>query len=155
LNAAQYPGDGPQYPRLRAGGHASCKGRLTEQAPVARRTRKVGENLPLEAQDAPLGERLACHDAGVVDEILGGKIVRAIHDKVIFSDNIQDIICRKVLMIGVDVDMGGIFRSFSPAESTLLRPTSGVKWITWRCRLESSTVSPSAMPIIPTPVAAR
>ena len=113
------------------------------------------ENLPLEAQDAPLGERLACHDAGVVDEILGGKIVRAIHDKVIFSDNIQDIICRKVLMIGVDVDMGGIFRSFSPAESTLLRPTSGVKWITWRCRLESSTVSPSAMPIIPTPAAAR
>ena len=53
----------------------------------------------------PWVKGLPVHNAGVVDEILGGEIVRAVHDKVVFSDNIQDIICSKVLMTGVDADM--------------------------------------------------
>ena len=41
------------------------------------------------------------------------------------------------------------------AESTLATPIRSVEWITWRCRLERSTVSSSTIPSVPTPAAAR
>src|ERR1035441_8762844 len=45
--------------------------------------------------------------------------------------------CRTISTLGL---MAFIF---SAAESSFLRPTSAVKWITWRCRLVKSTVSKS------------
>src|SRR3569833_3413157 len=41
------------------------------------------------------------------------------------------------------------------ADSALGRPTSDCPWITWRCRLDSSTTSKSMTPRVPTPAAAR
>ena len=41
------------------------------------------------------------------------------------------------------------------ALSTFGAPTSGVPWITWRCRFDSDTVSSSTTPSVPTPAAAR
>ena len=43
----------------------------------------------------------------------------------------------------------------SSAESTFGTPTRSELWITWRCRLERSTVSSSTIPSVPTPAAAR
>ena len=43
----------------------------------------------------------------------------------------------------------------SRADSVFGRPTSGVPWRIWRCRLENSTRSSSTRPISPTPAAAR
>src|SRR6476661_4084863 len=37
----------------------------------------------------------------------------------------------------------------SSAESTLGTPTRSVVWMTWRCRLETSTTSSSTMPSVP------
>ena len=41
------------------------------------------------------------------------------------------------------------------ADSALGRPMSDWPWMIWRCRLDSSTVSKSTMPSVPTPAAAR
>ncbi len=41
------------------------------------------------------------------------------------------------------------------AESTLFMPTRSTVWTIWRCRFETSTVSASMMPMVPTPAAAR
>src|SRR3954449_10301249 len=43
----------------------------------------------------------------------------------------------------------------SRALSALDRPMSDTPWMIWRCRLDSSTVSNSTMPRVPTPAAAR
>src|SRR5688500_9089583 len=43
----------------------------------------------------------------------------------------------------------------SRALSAFERPTSDCPWMIWRCRLDSSTVSNSTMPSVPTPAAAR
>ena len=43
----------------------------------------------------------------------------------------------------------------SRADSALDRPMSDCPWMIWRCRLDSSTVSNSTMPSVPTPAAAR
>ena len=50
---------------------------------------------------------------------------------------------------------GLISRMLSRADSALGRPTSDWPWMTWRCRLDSSTTSKSMMPSVPTPAAAR
>ena len=44
---------------------------------------------------------------------------------------------------------------FSSALLSFGLPTSGVKWMIWRCRLLKSTVSNSTMPMVPTPAAVR
>ena len=41
------------------------------------------------------------------------------------------------------------------ALSTFGMPTSGVAWITCRCRFDSETTSSSMTPSVPTPAAAR
>jgi len=43
----------------------------------------------------------------------------------------------------------------SRALSALLRPMSLCPWMIWRCRFDSSTVSKSMTPSVPTPAAAR
>ena len=50
---------------------------------------------------------------------------------------------------------GLISRMLSAADSALGRPMSETPWMIWRCRLDSSTVSKSMMPSVPTPAAAR
>lgn len=82
----------------------------------------MGEDLSFETQDSPLGKRFACQDAGVVDKILGGEIVRTVHDKVIFSDDIQNILHCKALMIGVDADMGIYLPQFLSGGIHLVAP---------------------------------
>mmetsp|Transcript_19680 Transcript_19680/g.39148 ORF Transcript_19680/g.39148 Transcript_19680/m.39148 type:complete len:223 (-) Transcript_19680:99-767(-) len=41
------------------------------------------------------------------------------------------------------------------ADAHLLAPIEPVPWMIWRCRFDSSTVSASTMPTVPTPAAAR
>ena len=43
----------------------------------------------------------------------------------------------------------------SRADSAFGLPTSETPWMIWRCRFDSSTVSKSTMPSVPTPAAAR
>jgi hypothetical protein len=43
----------------------------------------------------------------------------------------------------------------SLADWALDFPISDCPWMTWRCRLDSSTVSKSTTPSVPTPAAAR
>ena len=43
----------------------------------------------------------------------------------------------------------------SRADSAFGRPISDWPWMIWRCRFDSSTVSNSTMPSVPTPAAAR
>ena len=50
---------------------------------------------------------------------------------------------------------GLISRMLSRADSALDRPMSDWPWMTWRCRLDSSTTSKSTIPSVPTPAAAR
>src|SRR6516165_9190245 len=53
------------------------------------------------------------------------------------------------------VTSGLISLIVSMAETALDLPTSEVPWMTWRCRLDSSTTSKSTTPSVPTPAAAR
>ena len=50
---------------------------------------------------------------------------------------------------------GLISRTEAAADSAFGRPMSLCPWMTWRCRLDSSTVSKSTTPSVPTPAAAR
>ena len=50
---------------------------------------------------------------------------------------------------------GLISRTEEAADSALGRPMSLWPWMIWRCRFDSSTVSKSTIPNVPTPAAAR
>ena len=53
------------------------------------------------------------------------------------------------------VDDSNLQRQVLYATADVGRPTSAVAKSTWRCRLESSTVSKTSRPSVPTPAAAR
>ena len=58
-------------------------------------------------------------------------------------------LCRITLTYGLTSAIDSL------ADSALDLPTSETPWMIWRCRFDSSTVSKSTMPSVPTPAAAR
>ena len=58
-------------------------------------------------------------------------------------------VCRTTFTSGL------ISAMLSFADCAFSVPMSDTPWMTWRCRLDSSTTSKSTMPRVPTPAAAR
>ena len=106
LYGAEHAGYGSQYACLRTGGYGSCWGRFLEHASITRRAGQMGERLTLEAQYAAVGEGLASHDAGIVDEELHGEVVGAVNDEVILPDDVEGIGGVEELVVGVNSHIG-------------------------------------------------
>ena len=77
---------------LRAGGNKARRWRLRVEAAVAGRV-LGGEDagLPLEAEDGAVDVGLAGEDAGVVDQIAGLEVVRAVGDDVVVAEDFEGV----------------------------------------------------------------
>ena len=77
---------------LLASRHGIFRRGFLEDAAVARTlTRNVRHELPLEADNARVRERLLGHDASVVDEELCREVVGSINDKIVILDEVHDV----------------------------------------------------------------
>ena len=91
LERADHPGDGAEDSDLLAARDQPGRRRLGEQAAVAGvivpvLPRPEGRDLALEAQQGAGDQRFACEKAGVVEQIAGREIVRAVDDDVVIRD---------------------------------------------------------------------
>ena len=91
LDGTQHTCDSTQYAGLRTGRNDSYGRRLLEEATVAGRARQMGKRLSVEAQDATMRERFACHHASIIDKKLHGKVVGTVHNEVVLLDDVQRI----------------------------------------------------------------
>ena len=101
LNGAQHASDSTQHTSLRACGNGTWRRRFLEHAVIACCARQMGERLAIETQDATMRERLSCHHASIIDEKLHGEVVGAIHDEVIFLDDVERIRRVEEFVVGV------------------------------------------------------
>ena len=60
----------------------------------------MGEGLPFVAEEAPVRKRFPCHDTGIVDEELRGKVVRPVHDEIIIGHDVAGIVGRQPFGVG-------------------------------------------------------
>src|SRR5690606_33383 len=82
-----------QRAALRAAWHQARRGRLGEEAAVARSFLGVEDRyLALEAEDAAIDVGFAQNHTGVVGQITGGEIICAVNDHIIRLQNLQRVI---------------------------------------------------------------
>ena len=86
LNAADHTGEHTENASLGAARHFTRRRRSGEEAAVAALSRHVHGRLPIEQQDTAVHEWLIAEVGGVVDEVAGGEVVRAVDDDVVFRE---------------------------------------------------------------------
>src|SRR6202035_1443156 len=92
LESADDPRQHPEDPALGAGGDEAGRRRLGEEAAVAGTPGAPEDrHLALEAEDRPVDVGLARKDAGVVDEVAGGKVVGAVDDDVVGGEELHGV----------------------------------------------------------------
>ncbi len=62
-------------------------------------------HLPLEAEDRAVDVRLAQQHAGVVDQVAGGEVVRAVDDHVVVPEQLQGVRGVEPRLVGDDLDV--------------------------------------------------
>ena len=107
LHRPDDPGEHPQHPGLRAGGHRT-RGRWRRvQAPVARTPLGVEDpHLPVEAQHRPVHQRQPQHDGRVIDQVPSGEVVGAVDDHVPPVQQTQGVLRGQPSPVGDDLDVG-------------------------------------------------
>ena len=152
------PGQHAEDAALGAARHGPRRGRLREQAPVARRLLPGHEDrgLALELVDGAVDERLAEDLRGVVHEVAHREVVGAVDHDVVRLDDLERVLEVRIVSCAIDLDRR-VDRAHpvERATPTFGRPMSAVEWMIWRCRFDTSTRSKSTTPIVPTPAAAR
>ena len=113
-------------------------------------------DLAVEAVDRAPHVRLVQQHGRVVDQVAGGEVVGAVDDQVVAGEDVEHVVVVQARSRGRSTLTSGLISSTeSRADSALGRPMSLWPWMIWRCRLDSSTMSNSTMPSVPTPAAAR
>ena len=99
---------------------------------------------------------LVAHDRRVVDQVARLKIVGAVDDDVVVLDHVEDILRVQRESVLDDLDVG-LIPAIVVGRRIDLEPgaTESDRWRICRWRFETSTVSKSTMPSVPTPAAAR
>ena len=143
----------PPLPRSPA---PSPVGEVPEEASVAGPLLRVeNRSLAVEAEYAGVDVWLPEQDAGVVDQIPGGEVVRAVYDDV-YSFRTSSALEESSRISWPSIDTWGFtWRSFRAATCAFAMPKSSSEYMVWRCRLLFSTTSSSTIPTRPTPAAAR
>src|SRR5215204_5095210 len=104
LNRADDAGQHPQHTTFGAGGYEAGRRRLRIEAAVARAAlRPEDARLPLEAEDRAVDVGLARQHARVVDEIARRKIVRPVHDHVVFAEQSERVLARQARLVRLDL----------------------------------------------------
>ena len=139
-----------------ARGHVDRR-RLGEEAAVAGAVvRLEHRHLALEPEDRGVDDRDVVLHARVVEQVPGREVVRAVDDQVVARQDAVDVRGGEALVVRHHLDVGVQRgqRLRAPTRSSPCRRDPCVCRIC-RCRFESSTMSSSMMPIVPTPAAAR
>jgi len=109
--------------RLLAGRHSVFRRGFLEYAAVAGPlARNVRHELPLEADNARMGEGLLCHHASVIDQELRREIVGAVDNKIVILDEVEDVVASDEGMVSKDLYIGRCkFLSVKSKEPEILR----------------------------------
>ncbi len=93
LDDADQPRKNAQHAALGATGNQARRRRLRDRGSGSRGRRFGGEDagLALESEDGAVDVGLAQQDAGVVDQIAGGEVVRAVGDDVVVLENVEGV----------------------------------------------------------------
>ena len=124
---ADDPGQHAEHAALGAARHQSRRRRLGIEAAVARAVLgREHRRLPLEAEDASVGIRLAEQHAGVVDEVARREVVGAVDDDVVRREQIERVRGRERRLVEIDlhvrVDARAGDRARNPACGGRRRP---------------------------------
>ncbi|MDF3016985.1 MAG: hypothetical protein K0R44_2210 [Thermomicrobiales bacterium] len=109
--------------------------------------------LPLKAKNASVHIWLVEKHTGVVDEISSREVVRAVENHVVLGEDIQHVALIQPRLVLDHVHVRVQCCNGNPRRFGM--PTRSVVWTTWRCKFDSSTMSASTIPSVPTPAAAR
>ena len=159
LERADDAGQDAEHAALGARRRELRRRRLRVEAAVARALVGLEDrDLALEAVDRAVDDRDAVPDGGVVHEVARREVVGAVDDHVpaVVEDPI-DVLGGEPLRdtsSTFDVRVQRLDRRASRCRPSACRACS-VEWTIWRCRFDSSTMSASTMPSVPTPAAAR
>ena len=66
----------------------------------------MGKGLAVEAQNATMRERFACHHTRIVDEEFHGEVVGTVHDEVVLLNDIQRVRRVEELVVGIHLHIG-------------------------------------------------
>ena len=132
---------------LGAGRHRAGRRRLGKQAAVGRigpavfaaLVRANGGERAVEGADRRRDQRLFREIARIRNEIARGEIIRAVGDDVVLRDQRQRVARGQALGVDRDLHMRVEPRDRRGGAVDLGWPTSGVPWITWRCKFDSAT----------------
>ena len=107
LKASDHAAHGANHARLLTGRHSVFRRGFLEYAAVARPlARNVRHELPLEADNACMGERLLRHHASVIDQELRREIVGAVDNKIVILDEVEDVVAGDEGMVSNDLYIG-------------------------------------------------
>ena len=112
LKAANHAGQHPQHPGFCAVGRQRGVRRTIVEITIIGATtalliqRVEHRDMPLELHDGAIHQRLAAIDTGIVDQVLGGKVVSAIDNDVVIGHKRLGIVEVKALDPGFDLDVG-------------------------------------------------
>src|SRR6185295_7837329 len=106
LERADDSGQHAEHTALRARGDETGGRRLGEEAAVAGSARAPEDrDLAFEAEDRAVDVRLAEQDAGVVDQIAGGEVVRAVDHQVVIAEEVERIARIEPQVVGDDLNV--------------------------------------------------
>ena len=159
LQRAHHAGHRAQHAGLAAGRHQAGRRRRRVEAAVARAAgmRPEHRELPLEPQHRGRDQGAPRQHAGIGQQEAGRQNCRCRRRRCRSrptSASAFAAVSRS--RVRLDVARRVDRRAPPPPPTpTLAMPSRSVVWAIWRCRLDSSTTSPSTTPMRPTPAAAR
>ena len=107
LDEPMMPGSTPSTPPSAQLGTSPGGGRLGIKAAVARpaQVRREDAGLAFEPENRAVDVRLLQQHAGVVGEVAGGEIVRAVHHDVVGADDVQGVLAGEAGVVKDDLDV--------------------------------------------------
>src|SRR5439155_14573356 len=96
LTTTDYSGQDAEHPAIGETGHHAGRGRFGIKAAITRsaQVRREDAGLALETKDRAVNIGLAEQHAGVVGQVARRKIVRAVHNDVVWLDDIEGVLAR-------------------------------------------------------------
>ena len=108
LNHADDPGQHAHHAALGAGGHHARRRRLGKQIAVVGACGIQVEHggLAFEAEDRAVDVGLAQQHTGVVDQVAGRKVVRAVADNVVGTHDVESVLARERRFVEIHLAVG-------------------------------------------------
>ena len=107
LDEADDAGQHAEHAALGAARDRAGRRRFGIEAAIARpaQVRREDAGLAFEAEDGAIHVRLPEQHAGVVGEVAGGEVVRAVHDDVVGADDVEGVLAGEAGVVQDDLDV--------------------------------------------------